>query len=258
MCGCPRSLLIVLSLHPVLFQSVASSRIQAGSLVDLYFDNPDELLKAEDSSHFGGQASAGVDEKMDHLARNATQPVAERSARQPSLSAHSPGQANHYFSLVQEPAAKNWKGRILAIGFGLFALTFVVMIFVVVQAFFKQKPAGRTPYSHLGQVIYEWDQTPQMANLYIKPPPGLQKSDFEITIHPHKLKVGRQGKAPFLSERFFGQVDLSTSGWTLDDSGEIHVHLHKAESAEWTTILQHTKDVGEAASSITDRFCWTS
>ena len=70
----------------------------------------------------------------------------------------------------------------------------------------REKAKGRQQFKHGEHVIYEWDQTLDEVNIYIKPPdfmlpsnrkqmeaqlqPGQSLPKFEIEIKPSTLKVG--------------------------------------------------------------------
>lgn len=78
----------------------------------------------------------------------------------------------------------------------------------------KKKAEGRQQYLHKGQLVYEWDQTLDDVNLYIKPPPFLlpkHRSQFEkqlkpgeklpkldISITSKRLRVGMTGNPPYI------------------------------------------------------------
>ena len=82
----------------------------------------------------------------------------------------------------------------------------------------KKKAEARQQYIHKDQLVYEWDQTIDDVNVYIKPPPFLlpkHRSEFEkklqpgqklpkleITITQKGLQVGMSGNPPYLNVRF--------------------------------------------------------
>lgn len=111
-------------------------------------------------------------------------------------------------------------------------------------------PHGRLQHLYKGRVIYEWDQTSEMINIYIKPPPGLKKRDFEITVQPNNLKVGRKGKAAFLKEKIFDKVDAQKSSWDLRND-EIQIYLQKECPGDWPAALQHRSSESNAGLSST-------
>jgi len=99
------------------------------------------------------------------------------------------------------------------------------------------KAPQRNVQKHKGRVVFEWDQCSAMANMYIRPPPGLDKKDIEVTIEPASLKVGRKGKAPFLEESFYDEVDVGRCSWKLRSNGELQIYLQKFQSGEWPNLL---------------------
>jgi hypothetical protein len=99
----------------------------------------------------------------------------------------------------------------------------------------KKRADKRQQFIHKGQVVYEWDQTLDDVNLYLKPPPFLFKKNrelyekqlppgqklpkLEINIGPKKLTVGMTGNPPFLD------VESHQSGRILERSLRIRVAL---------------------------------
>jgi hypothetical protein len=96
---------------------------------------------------------------------------------------------------------------------------------------------GRRPFQHDGKTIYEWEQSLDDVNIYIKPPPGIKAKMMDIRITETELRVGLKGNPPFLHERFPSLVKRDTSTWMMDD-GEIEIILHKMKKAEtWPSAL---------------------
>jgi hypothetical protein len=42
---------------------------------------------------------------------------------------------------------------------------------------------GRIAFQHKGNIIYEWEQSMEEVNIYIKPPPGISSSIIQIGEH---------------------------------------------------------------------------
>ncbi len=79
----------------------------------------------------------------------------------------------------------------------------------------KPRRVGRQQFTHKGQLVYEWDQTLEDVNIYIKPPkillkkyedefkkqlkPGQKLPKLEVKITPTHIAVGIQGNPPFLN-----------------------------------------------------------
>lgn len=97
----------------------------------------------------------------------------------------------------------------------------------------------RMPYLHNGRVVYEWDQTPKVATIYIRPPEGVKKSDLDIRIAARHLKVGRKGKPSFLKEETYDLVNERMSSWSLRSNGELQIFLHKVRKDTWPVVLLH-------------------
>lgn len=128
----------------------------------------------------------------------------------------------------------------------IFVSGFILLLFLCIccwwfEALSSRKTQERQPHLHNGRVIYEWDQDAQQANVYIKPPGGLQKSDFEITIMPHDIIVGRKGKKPFLRDQLYDEVNADASSWTIRTNGELVIHLVKVRRSEWPVVCLHQK-----------------
>jgi hypothetical protein len=78
----------------------------------------------------------------------------------------------------------------------------------------KKRAEKRQQFVYQGKLVYEWDQTLDDVNVYIKVPPFLLKKyakeyekqlkpgqklpKLEITIGPKKLSVGMTGNPPYL------------------------------------------------------------
>lgn len=105
----------------------------------------------------------------------------------------------------------------------------------------SEKPQERKQHYHNGKVIYEWDQTSREVCVYIKPPPGLKRSDFEIKVDSSTIKVGRKGKLPFLKDQLYGVVDKTSSSWSLRSSGELQIRMVKVTKGDWPVVCLHQR-----------------
>ena len=90
----------------------------------------------------------------------------------------------------------------------------------------KTKATGRHEFKHNGETIYEWEQNLDEGHLYMTPPPGISKHDFEIKFEPKHLKVGLKATKPFLDEDTGGSVVVGDCFWMIED-GELHIQLGK-------------------------------
>ena len=118
---------------------------------------------------------------------------------------------------------------------------------------------------HNGQLIYEWDQTLDEVNIYIKPPkilikkyqdeykkqlkPGEKLPELDIKIAPTHLSIGIKGNPPFLNEELGGKVNTSESVWMIEDD-ELHILLCKMYKAEtWTSACKGHQKLDPLAES---------
>jgi len=102
----------------------------------------------------------------------------------------------------------------------------------------KKTKDGRYIFEHNGRTVYEWEQSLEEVNIYIKPPEGTRKAHLAIEIANDIVRVGLVGsEAPFLEEKPGGAVNVSESYWMLDD-GEININLQKGFKGEmWEAAL---------------------
>lgn len=129
-------------------------------------------------------------------------------------------------------------------GFALVALSFCSCCLVRrLTSFFTQKDA-RQQHWHNGNVVYEWDQTPNRATIYIRPPKHVSKSDLDIRISSRHLRVARKGKPSFLREEIYALVNEEMSFWTLRSNGELQIYLRKVKKAHWPAVLLHKSKSG--------------
>ena len=99
---------------------------------------------------------------------------------------------------------------------------------------------GRHAFQHDGQTIYEWEQSLDEVNIWIRPPPGVTAQHLDIVITHEALRVGIKGNPPFLSEEAGGEVVVSESFWSLDSSdGEITINMQKMRKGQmWVSALK--------------------
>lgn len=63
--------------------------------------------------------------------------------------------------------------------------------------------------------MYEWSQTLEDINLFLKPPPGVRAKDLEVTISTDRFSIGLKGNAPFLDEELASTINEDESLWTM-------------------------------------------
>lgn len=103
----------------------------------------------------------------------------------------------------------------------------------------KKKYEKRKKVTYKGRTIYEWEQTLEEVDMYIKPPPGITSRMITCNIKPDRLQVGLKGKPFFLDELLGGRVDSDESFWMFGD-GVLHINLQKASCGQtWTGATRH-------------------
>jgi len=90
---------------------------------------------------------------------------------------------------------------------------------------------GRIKFEYEGRLIYEWDQSLDECNIYIKPPEGVTKNVLDISITHNHLRVGLKGSPPFIDENTFSIIVADESYWMLSD-GELNINLQKMKKGE--------------------------
>ncbi|ETV94452.1 hypothetical protein H310_11781 [Aphanomyces invadans] len=97
---------------------------------------------------------------------------------------------------------------------------------------------GRRSFTHQGQLIYEWEQSLEEVNLFIRPPPGITAAHLNCTITPTRLTLGLKGSADrFLDHEFSSQVVADESYWMLD-GGELNINLQKMKKGlTWDCVF---------------------
>ncbi|EQC37589.1 hypothetical protein SDRG_05185 [Saprolegnia diclina VS20] len=98
--------------------------------------------------------------------------------------------------------------------------------------------AGRRAFKHQGQVIYEWEQSLEEVNIFIKPPPGVTASHLLCTIAPSHVMLGIKGNAErYLDHELTSQVVVAESYWMLD-GGELNINLQKMKKGlTWDAVF---------------------
>ena len=114
----------------------------------------------------------------------------------------------------------------------------------------KELGKKRQQFKYEDRVIYEWDQTMDDLNVYIKPPefvlprnkdairkqlkPGESMPELDIKIKSTHLSVGLKGNPPFLDEELGGKINTLDSLWFFEDD-EVVISLQKTYKAQtWT------------------------
>ena len=71
----------------------------------------------------------------------------------------------------------------------------------------------RLAYEQDGHVIYEWEQTIDEINVFVKSPPGVVAKRIECNIRPGSVTLGVKGEVPFLNGDFDAFIDKSQAVW---------------------------------------------
>lgn len=103
----------------------------------------------------------------------------------------------------------------------------------------KGSEDGRYKYVHQGREIYEWEQSLEEVNIYIRPPPGVTAKHIACSIGANHMTLGIRGNPPFLDEDTGGLVRSDESYWMMNEDGELVVNLQKGFRGEtWDCALQ--------------------
>jgi len=95
----------------------------------------------------------------------------------------------------------------------------------------------RQKFQHQGRTIYEWDQTLDEINIYIKPPEGVTAKLINCVIESKHISIGIKGNPPYINDDLFSSVKHKESFWSIED-GELHIFLVKATLGEtWPGVL---------------------
>ena len=101
----------------------------------------------------------------------------------------------------------------------------------------KKNEEGRFVFEYNGETIYEWEQSLEECNIYLKPPPNITRKMLDIQILVNSLKIGIKGEKPFLDEPTGGPIIQDESFWTISD-GELQINLQKMRKGEnWQCAL---------------------
>jgi hypothetical protein len=101
----------------------------------------------------------------------------------------------------------------------------------------KRLPTERKQHIVGGQLLFEWNQTADAANVYITVPAGLEKPELEIIFEKRRLTVGCRGRPPFMCEHTYDAVSTSRSAWRLRSNGELQIRLRKETDGHWPHVV---------------------
>jgi len=105
---------------------------------------------------------------------------------------------------------------------------------------------GRYIFEVDGREIYEWEQSLEEVNIYIKAPPGVRASQIICDMRHNRLRIGLRGSDRyFIDEETFGGVMTEESSWYLDDGGILNIVLVKSHRGEtWDGALKGRDRMG--------------
>lgn len=128
----------------------------------------------------------------------------------------------------------------LVLGISGLLIAFSCAAFGVVFCVRSEKDScPRIAHIHENEILYEWDQTSTVVNIYMKTLPNADSDDLEIEISPKKLKIGRRGKPAILQKDFYAPIIVEESNWNICRNGELKIALSKAKDGEWRKALLH-------------------
>ncbi|CAI0385013.1 unnamed protein product [Linum tenue] len=85
--------------------------------------------------------------------------------------------------------------------------------------------------------VFEWDQTLDEVNMYIKRPMEVRPQQFHCVIRSNHLTFGIKGSPPFLDHDLAHPVKTDCSFWTIEDD-IMHITLQKRDKGQmWASPL---------------------
>ncbi|CEG45296.1 tubulin polyglutamylase, putative [Plasmopara halstedii] len=96
----------------------------------------------------------------------------------------------------------------------------------------------RRVFKHDDRVIYEWEQSMEEVNIYIKPPPSITAQQIQCDITTNHVMLGLRGvKDKFLNHDLTSSVVVAESYWMLE-SGELNINLQKMKKGFiWPSVF---------------------
>ena len=99
----------------------------------------------------------------------------------------------------------------------------------------KLAPSKRHAFKHEGRVVYEWDQTLEDLNLYVRVPPGVSAKQLDVKIATGSVAIGIRGNPPYMAHDLAEKVKTEECFWTLEapsrDPGEVLAELEGRAAA---------------------------
>ncbi|CAI5722589.1 hypothetical protein KXD40_004431 [Peronospora effusa] len=100
------------------------------------------------------------------------------------------------------------------------------------------KANQRREFEHDGRVVYEWEQSLEEINIFIKPPVGVTAQQIQCDICTNHVTLGLRGVPDkFLNHDLSSSVVVGESYWMLD-SGELNINLQKMKKGFiWPSVF---------------------
>ncbi|KAG5238348.1 nudC domain-containing protein [Salix suchowensis] len=101
----------------------------------------------------------------------------------------------------------------------------------------KLDPEKRHSFVREGKTVFEWDQTLEEVNIYIKLPANVHSKQFYCKIQSKHVEVGIKGNPPYLNHDLTCAVKTDSSFWTLEDD-IMHLTLQKRDKGQtWASPI---------------------
>uniref|UniRef100_K3WHJ6 CS domain-containing protein n=1 Tax=Globisporangium ultimum (strain ATCC 200006 / CBS 805.95 / DAOM BR144) TaxID=431595 RepID=K3WHJ6_GLOUD len=112
----------------------------------------------------------------------------------------------------------------------------------------------RRVFKHNDQVIYEWEQSLEELNVYIRPPPGITANMILCEISANHVALGLRGTTDkFLNHDLSSSVVVAESYWMLDQ-GELTINLQKMKKGlMWPSVFVGHGELDPMAQEATKR-----
>ncbi|CAI0385014.1 unnamed protein product [Linum tenue] len=96
----------------------------------------------------------------------------------------------------------------------------------------KLAPEKRHSFVHNGNTVFEWDQTLDEVNMYIKRPMEVRPQQFHCVIRSNHLTFGIKGSPPFLDHDLAHPVKTDCSFWTIEGRS-----VHLPVDGKWVVLV---------------------
>lgn len=66
-----------------------------------------------------------------------------------------------------------------------------------------------------GRVVYEWEQSLDEVNVYIKPPTGVRAEHLDVKIQSGHARIAVKGNPPYIDNDLWSRCKSDCSFWTM-------------------------------------------